>query len=107
MANVTLLHNGFSGQSIPPDGTEFFTLGPADVYRDGGAITVTAIPRQGTPGAKLFMEVVQLAVRQEPQTFAVPNYFLDIVVRNNSHQNDPENASTITGFDVYTSVVTG
>jgi hypothetical protein len=77
------------------------------VFRDGGAITVTAIPRQGTPGANLFMEVVQMAVRHAPQTFAVPNYLLDIVVRNNSHENDPENASTITGFDVYTSVVTG
>lgn len=107
MANVTLLHNEFSGQSIPPDGTEFFTIGPADVFRDGGAITVTAIPRQGTPGASLFMEVVQMAVRNAPQTFAVSDYLLDIVVRNNSHQNDPENASTITGFDVYTSVVTG
>ena len=81
MANVTFLHNNFSGRSIPPDGTEFFTLGPADVFRTGGAITVTAIPRQGTPGAKLFMEVVQMAVRNEPQTFAESNYLLDIVVR--------------------------
>jgi hypothetical protein len=104
MANVTILKNTFT-VSIPPDGTHFFNLGPMDVFRTGGAINVTAIPRSGAPLTTLFMEVVQMAVRQEVVTFGAPNFSLDIVVRNNSHQNDPE-ATTITAFDVFTSVVT-
>ncbi len=105
MANVTCFKVTFSEDPIPPDGTFYFFVGPADVFRDGGAITVTAIPRTGTPGANLYMEVVQMATRQAAKFGAPPDYFLDIVVRNNSHRADSSN-STITSYDVYVSVVT-
>ena len=50
------------------------------------------------------MEVIQTGIRTEVKPFAAPDVFLDIVVRNNSHQGQPA-ASTITDFDVYVSVV--
>jgi hypothetical protein len=104
MANTSCFKVTFGENSIPPDGTEYNFIGPADEFRDGGAITVTAIPRTGTPGANLYMEVVQMATRQEPKFGALPDYFLDIVVRNNSHAN-AESDSTITSYDVYVSCV--
>ena len=95
--------------TIPPDGTEFFTLGPSDAFSNG-AITVTAIPRTGTPGVSLFIEVVQMATRHAPKFGPAgghQDFFLDIVVRNNSHANNPaDSLSTITSFDVFVSVVT-
>jgi hypothetical protein len=105
MANVTCfkLTQSFT---IPPDGTEFFTIGPNEAFANG-AITVTAIPRTGTPGVSLFMEVVQMATRTAPKFGANPSHSLDIVVRNNSHANNPaDSLSTITSFDVFVSVVT-
>jgi hypothetical protein len=104
VASVSCFKVTFSEDTIPPDGTHYFAIGPADVFRNGGAITVTAIPSGGTPGANLYMEVVQMATRLAPQFGGPSDYFLDIVVRNNSHQADQSN-STITSFDVYVSVV--
>ncbi len=105
MPTTTVLHYPFTGQSVPPDGTAYHVINEMDVFRTGGSITATAIPRQGSPEAsKLYMEVIQTAVRQEPQTDAPSNYLLDIVVRNNSHASDPEN-STITDYDLYVSVL--
>lgn len=104
MATVSCFKVTFSGNGIPPDGTEYHGIGPADIFRSGGAITVTAIPRTGTPGANLYIEVIQMATRQEPTFEALPDYYLDIVVRNNSHA-DAESDSTITSYDVYVSCV--
>jgi len=47
-----------------------------------------------------------MATRTTPRFGANPDHFIDIVVRNNSHAADPANASTITSFDVFVSVVT-
>ncbi len=105
MANVTCFKQTHTF-NIPPDGTDFFTIGPNEAFANG-AITVTAIPRTGTPGVSLFIEVVQMATRTAPRFGAPPNHFLDIVVRNNSHANNPaDSLSTITSFDVFVSVVT-
>jgi hypothetical protein len=52
------------------------------------------------------MEVVQMATRQEAAGLGgIPTYFLDVVVRNNSHASGPD-PSTITSYDVLVSVVT-
>lgn len=105
MANVTCFKQTHNF-TIPPDGTDFFTIGPNDAFANG-AITVTAIPRTGTPGVSLFMEVVQMATRTAPRFGGPPTHSLDIVVRNNSHKDNPaDSLSTITSFDVFVSVVT-
>ena len=50
---------------------------------------------------------VQMATRTAPKFGANPSHSLDIVVRNNSHANNPaDSLSTITSFDVFVSVVT-
>ena len=105
VANVSFFTVGLKEDPIPPDGTSYFAVGPADDFAKG-AITVTALPRTGTPGANLYMEVVQMATRQEAAGLGgIPTYFLDVVVRNNSHASSP-NPTTITSYDVLVSVVT-
>jgi hypothetical protein len=105
MANIVTFHfDTPGGGPIPADGTSFFTIGPADAFATG-AITVTAIPTQFAPGGKpMFIEVVQMATRKEGVFGGGANFFLDIVVRNNSHVGAPEE-STIEKYDVFVSVV--
>jgi hypothetical protein len=106
MANVICLkYENPGGQvSLGPDETRYFWLGPSDDF-GSGAITVTAIPGygDGSKGA-MFMEVVQMATRQQNAPSGV-EYYLDIVVRNNTHVDD-EQTSTIESFWVYVSVIT-
>lgn len=104
MANVSCFKQTHTF-TIPPDGTDYFPIGPNEAFANA-AITVTAIPRTGTPGKPLYIEVVQMATRTSPRFGANPDHFIDIVVRNNSHAADQANASTITSFDVFVSVVT-
>ena len=107
MANITTFTFDTPGRDpIPPDGTSFFTLGPADVFA-GGAITVTAHPRifgEGAGLAAMFMEVVQMATRKSI-SLGGGGFFIDVVVRNNSHVGTGE-ASIIEKYDVHVSVVT-
>jgi hypothetical protein len=105
MANiVTFQFDTPGGGAIPADGTSFFTIGPHDAFATG-AITVTAIPTQFAPGGKpMFIEVVQMATRKEGEFGGSQHFFLDIVVRNNSHVGTPEE-STIEKYDVFVSVV--
>lgn len=106
MANITTLQfDTPGGGAIPPDGTSFFTIGPSDAFATG-AITVTAIPAQFAPGGKaMFIEVVQMATRKEPGGLGGGSrFFLDIVVKNNSHVGTAEE-STIQKYDVFVSVV--
>jgi hypothetical protein len=92
--------------TIPPDGTLSFEVGPSDDYASG-AITVTAIPTGGeliAPPFAFYLEVVQIATRrQQHYETGDVTFWLDVVVRNNSHEN--ADASIITSFDVYVSVV--
>jgi hypothetical protein len=52
----------------------------------------------------LYMEVIQTATRFVP-TIGGPTYYLDVVVRNNSHASEPTH-STIYEFTAYASVIT-
>ena len=101
MANVFTYRYYFT-DFIPPDGTDYFYLGPLDQYQDG-AITVTAhpYPTSISPSTR-YMEVIQMAVRFSN---IVPDegWFLDIVVRNNGHVGS--GADGINGFSVITSVI--
>jgi hypothetical protein len=112
MANIiTEQFDTPGGGAIPPDGTSFFTIGPNAAFATG-AITVTAIPTRFAPGGKpMFIEVVQMATRKEQGVVGpgvgiggISQFFLDIVVRNNSHVGTPEE-STIERYDVFVSVV--
>jgi hypothetical protein len=103
MANISTFKETHTF-TIAPDGTDYFPIGPNDAFANG-TISVTAMPRTGTPGKALYLEVVQLATRTTPQFGGPPQHFIDIVVRNNSHAADPANASTINSFDVFVSVV--
>lgn len=105
MANIaTQQFDTPGGGAIPPDGTSFFTIGPSDAFATG-AITVTAIPTQFAPGGNaMFIEVVQMATRKESGAGGHPRFFLDIVVKNNSHVGTPQ-ASTIQKYDVFVSIV--
>jgi hypothetical protein len=106
MANITTFQfDTPGGGAIPPDGTSFFTIGPSDAFATG-AITVTAIPTVFSSGGKtMFIEVIQMATRKGAGGLGgSPQFFLDIVVRNNSHVGTPEE-STIEKYDVFVSVV--
>ncbi|NLS20745.1 hypothetical protein HGP16_30010 [Rhizobium sp. P40RR-XXII] len=99
MAQTTLFVNSVAYE-IPPDGTAYFVLGPANFK---GAVTVTAHPSVGILEPPQYMEVIQMAVRtvglEHP---GEPMHMLDIVFRNNSHGSY---GTTITNFDIFTSVV--
>jgi hypothetical protein len=107
MATVSCIHYDTPGHNpIPPDGTSYFVLGPLDVYQSG-AITVTAHPRgsEGNPAIGMYMEVIQMATRKAVVGLGGFSYYLDIVVRNNTHLGTSE-ATTIKNYDVYVSVIT-
>jgi hypothetical protein len=88
---------------IPPDGIEYFYLGPFDQFQEG-AITVTAHPYPtALHASKRYMEVIQMATRVSNEAGAAGGFFLDIVVRNNGHVGS--DADSINGFSVYTSVI--
>ncbi|MGF6885879.1 hypothetical protein ABIA39_007608 [Nocardia sp. GAS34] len=90
-------------QTIPPDGTVFFMVGPDDRLGNA-AISVTVQAASGS-GAPVFAEVIQMATRSqgdpgEPTT----SFFLDVVVRNNGHVSD--GAAAIDSYDVYVTSIT-
>jgi hypothetical protein len=91
MATVTFFQNLFL-VTIPAHGdsnghgTDYFWLGPEDVFRFG-AVTVSAFG----PGAML--EVIQMATRSTQG-----GTYLDIVVQNNGDTD-------VTGFYAFTGVI--
>lgn len=91
--------------SIPPDGQSYFDIELSPF--DGGAVTVTAVPtfyQDPFEGKTLFMEVIQMATRLEWRNEG-RHWFLDVVVRNNSHVGTPQ-AMGIDSYDVFVSWVT-
>jgi hypothetical protein len=106
MANVTCFkHVPSVDDPIPPDGTFYFWIGPLDIF-SSGAITVTAHPTKFGPGPQVaqYMEVVQMATRREV-SLGGASFYLDLVVRNNSHVGQSD-AASIASFDAFISVVT-
>lgn len=103
MATEVIYYDTPGANPIPPDGTSYFFLGPLDIYR-GGAITVTAHPREfgSGPLTGMYMEVVQIATRKET-SLGGQSFYLDIVVKNNTHQG-AAGATTIKNYDVYVAV---
>ncbi|MFC9926936.1 hypothetical protein [Streptomyces sp. NPDC127190] len=103
MANVTCFSVRPEPQSIPPDGTVFFSVGPDDLL-GGAAITATVQAGSGS-GRPVFAEVTQLATRsQSDSPTPTTSHFLDIVVRNNGHVGD--GAATIDFYEVFITSVT-
>ncbi|MYU54154.1 MULTISPECIES: hypothetical protein [Streptomyces] len=103
MANVTCFSVHPEQQSIPPDGTVFFTVGPDD--RLGGAAITATVQAGSSSGRTVFAEVIQMATRSQID-FPGPatSHFLDIVVRNNGHVSD--GAATIDFYDVFITSIT-
>ncbi|UUU37811.1 hypothetical protein [Streptomyces sp. NBC_00162] len=103
MANVTCFSVRPGHQSIPPDGTHFFMVGPDDRF-GGAAITATVQAGSGS-GRAVFAEVIQMATRsQSAVSSPATEHFLDIVVRNNGHVSD--DAATIDFYDVFITCIT-
>jgi hypothetical protein len=94
---------GGNGFKLAPDQQFYFTIGSNAAFANG-AITVTAHPTSGDVPSGLYMEVIQTATRFMP-TIGGPTYYLDVVVRNNSHASEPTH-STIYEFTAYASVIT-
>ncbi|MFJ9713343.1 tyrosine recombinase XerC [Streptomyces sp. NPDC101234] len=103
MANVTCFSVRPEPQSIPPDGTVFFMVGPDD--RLGGAAITATVQAGSGSGRPVFAEVTQMATRsQSDSPEPTTSHFLDIVVRNNGHVSD--DAATIDFYDVFITSIT-
>lgn len=111
MADVVCLEFPYSTNPIGPEEVFYFVLGPDDRF-GFGAVTVTAQPTGQGPDVAtsgqprtLYMEVIQVGTRREiiPPPGSGYQYFLDIVVRNNTHPG--EDATSIMSFNAYVSIV--
>jgi len=100
MAQPTLYVNHFDHR-LGPDETLYFVLGPGNFK---GAVTVTAIPADYGTTLPQYMEVIQTGIRAAAPEGYNFSYWLDIVVRNNTHVGD-SNATVIDSFNVSTSVI--